>query len=135
MPVPAIELKNITKTFGSIIANKGDKEVEFRSRTEELDMYAVQGPKSLEMVNALVEEPVDDQRFFEMRANRIDGMDVWVNRAGFTGEKLGYELYFPKAEAAAQEPKLRELAASLGGREVTEFQIMAWTLPCEAGFY
>ena len=30
---------------------------------------------------------------------------------------------------------IRELAASLGGREVTEFQIMAWTLPCAAGFY
>ena len=121
--------------MGWLEAHKGAFDVAWTDITNQWEMYAVQGPKSLEMVNALVAEPVDDQKFFEMRANKIDGIDVWVNRAGFTGEKLGYELYFPKAEAAAQEPKLRELATSLGGREVTEFQIMAWTLPCEAGFY
>lgn len=116
-------------------AHKGEMDVAWADITGNWEMYAVQGPKSLEMVNALVAEPVDGQKFFEMRANTIDGIDVWVNRAGFTGEKLGFELYFPKAEAPAQEEKLRTLAESLGGREVTEFQIMAWTLPCEAGFY
>ena len=33
------------------------------------------------------------------------------------------------------ENKLRVVAEQLGGKEVTEFQIMAWTLPTEAGFY
>ena len=33
------------------------------------------------------------------------------------------------------EPKLRAAAAALSGKEVTEFQVMAWTLPCEAGFF
>ena len=33
------------------------------------------------------------------------------------------------------EPKLRSAAEKLGGKEVTEFQVMAWTLPAEAGFY
>ena len=70
-----------------------------------------------------------------MKANEIDGIPVYINRAGYTGEKLGYEIYYPKAEAPEQEKKLRTLAESLGGREVTEFQVMAWTLPCEAGFY
>lgn len=58
-----------------------------------------------------------------------------INRAGFTGEKLGFEIYYPKDVASEQEKKLRDLAPKFGGREVTEFQIMAWTLPCEAGFY
>ncbi len=58
-----------------------------------------------------------------------------INRAGFTGEKLGFEIYYPKDVAPEQEKKLRDLAPKFGGREVTEFQIMAWTLPCEAGFY
>ena len=51
-------------------------------------MYAVQGPKSLDMINALVETPVDGQKFFQILPNRIDGIDVLINRAGFTGEKL-----------------------------------------------
>ena len=116
-------------------AQQGGADVAWGDITGDWEMYAVQGPKSLEMVNALVANPVDDQKFFEMRANVVDGIPVFVNRAGFTGEKLGFEVYFPKAEAPAQEEKLRALAEGLGGREVTEFQIMAWTLPCEAGFY
>ena len=116
-------------------AQQGGADVAWTDITGDWEMYAVQGPKSLEMVNALVAEPVDGQKFFEMKANEIDGIPVYVNRAGFTGEKLGYELYFPKAEAPAQEEKLRALAPNFGGREVTEFQVMAWTLPCEAGFY
>jgi len=116
-------------------AQKGEADVAWADITGDWEMYAVQGPKSLEMVNTLVAEPVDEQKFFEMKANSIDGIPVYINRAGFTGEKLGFEVYFPKAEAPAQEEKLRALAESLGGREVTEFQVMAWTLPCEAGFY
>lgn len=116
-------------------ANAGSYDVTWTDITSQWEMYAVQGPKSLEMVNTLTAHPVDDQKFFEMRANEIDGLSVYINRAGFTGEKLGYEIYFPKGEAPAMEGKLRTLAETLGGKEVTEFQVMAWTLPCEAGFF
>ncbi len=116
-------------------AHKGSFDVSWTDITPQWEMYAVQGPKSLEMVNRLAAEPVDGQKFFEMKANQIDGVSVYINRAGYTGEKLGYEIYFPKAEAPAMEKKLRALAEELGGREVTEFQVMAWTLPCEAGYY
>lgn len=121
--------------FAWFTAHKGDLDVVWTDVTSQWEMYAVQGPKSLEMVNTLTAEPVDGQKFFEIKANEIEGVPVYVNRAGFTGEKLGYEIYFPKAEAPAMEKKLRALAESLGGREVTEFQVMAWTLPCEAGYY
>ena len=77
-------------------AKKKDLDVEWKDITEQWEMYAVQGPKSLEMVNALVKTPVDDQKFFEMRKNEIDGIPVYINRAGYTGEKLGYEIYYPK---------------------------------------
>ncbi len=116
-------------------AHKGTLDVSWTDITPQWEMYAVQGPKSLEMVNALTASPVDGQKFFEIRANEIDGVPVYINRAGYTGEKLGYEIYFPKAEAPEMEKKLRSLAETLGGKEVTEFQIMAWTLPCEAGFF
>lgn len=118
-----------------LAAHKGDRDAAWTDVTGQWEMYAVQGPKSLEMVNSLVKAPVDDQKFFEIRANEIDGIPVYINRAGYTGEKLGFEIYYPKAEAPAQEQKLRRLAPTFAGREVTEFQVMAWTLPCEAGFY
>ena len=114
---------------------KGERDVAWADITKEWEMYAVQGPKSLEFVNALVSEPVDDLKFFNFRANEMDGKSVLINRAGFTGEKLGYEVYIAKADGPALEARLRELAPQFDAKEVTEFQVMAWTLPTEAGFF
>lgn len=118
-----------------IEANKGDAKIEYADVTKAWDMYAVQGPKSLEVVNALVAKPVDEQKFFSIADNEIDGVPVKINRAGFTGEKLGYEIYVPSEKGDEVEEKIRAAAEKLGGKEVTEFQVMAWTLPTEAGFY
>lgn len=116
-------------------AHKGDMDVSYVEITKQFHMYAVQGPKALELVNALVKTPVDDLKFFSFAANEIDGVSVIVNRAGFTGEKLGYEIYISADQADFLEDKLRPAAEALGGKQVTEFQIMAWTLPTEAGYY
>ena len=58
-----------------------------------------------------------------------------INRAGFTGEKLGYEIYVAADQADAIEQALNEVSPKFDARQVTEFQVMAWTLPTEAGFY
>lgn len=116
-------------------AHKENLDVSWDNITSKWEMYAVQGPKSLEMVNTLVKVPVDDQKFFQIRENEIDGVPVYINRAGYTGEKLGYEIYIAPRESMALEAKLRNLAPQFGGKEVTEFQVLAWTLPTEAGFY
>lgn len=116
-------------------AHKDGYQIEYADITPEYHMYAVQGPKSKEMVNALVAEPIDDLKFFSFRKNTIDGIPVIINRAGFTGEKLGYEIYAAADQADVMEEKLRAAAVPLDGKEVTEFQVMAWTLPTEAGFY
>lgn len=115
--------------------NKGEYQAEWRDLTKSWEMYAVQGPKSKDIIDALVTTPTADQKFFEIRPNEIDGVPVYINRAGFTGEKLGFEIYIAPDQAPALEEKLRKLCDEAGGKEVTEFQIMAWTLPTEAGFY
>ena len=116
-------------------AHKENYRVEYVNITKQWQMYAVQGPKSPEMVNSLVGEPVDDLKFYNFRDNTIAGIPVKVNRAGFTGEKLGFELYVPDEKSDEIEGMLRAAAENLGGREVTDFQVMAWTLPTEAGFF
>ncbi|WP_411681340.1 aminomethyltransferase family protein [Clostridium thailandense] len=109
--------------------------VEFKNISLDWHMYAVQGSKSLDMVNDLVETPVTDLKFFSFAENTIGGEKVIINRAGFTGEKLGYEIYIAADKADFLEEKLDAAAAKVGAKQVTEFQIMAWTLPTEAGFY
>lgn len=115
--------------------HQGDYDVEWTEITDDWAMYAVQGPKAKELVNALVKEPVDNLRFFAHVDNEIDGIACKINRAGFTGEKLGYEIYVNPDDGEALEALLKPAAEKLGGREVTEFQVFAWTLPTEAGFY
>lgn len=115
--------------------HQGDYDVEWNEITDEWHMFAVQGPRSKEFVASIVENPIDDLKFFSHRSNVINGLDVIINRAGFTGEKVGYEIYVNAEEADALEAVLAETAPRFDGKQVTEFQIMAWTLPTEAGFY
>lgn len=116
-------------------AHKGDAQVSYEDVTPKWHMYAVQGPRSRDMVNSLVKDTVEELKFFSFQANEIDGIPVIINRAGFTGEKIGYEVYCDVSQADAIEEKLRAAAPGFDGKEVTEFQVMAWTLPTEAGFY
>ena len=116
-------------------AHQGERKVTYKDVTEQYHMYAVQGPDSMEMVNKLVKNPVDDLKFFSFERNQIEELQVMINRAGFTGEKKGYEIYVEADQAERMEELLRKTGAAMDAVEVTEFQVMAWTLPTEAGFY
>ena len=103
--------------------------------TEDWHMFAVQGPKSKEVLNSILSNGVEDLKFFQNRKDEIDGMEVIVNRGGFTGEKFGYEIYCSADDTDAIQEIIDKAVKDAGGREVTEFQVFAWTLPTEAGFY
>ena len=116
-------------------AHKDGYDVACRDITKEYDMYSVQGPKSKDLINALVKNPIDDQKFFEIRDNEIDGLPVKINRGGFTGEKLGYEIYLAPEHRKELEAKLTEAGKAFDARKVTEFQVMVLTLPTEKGYF
>lgn len=114
---------------------QGDYDVDWSDITEEWHMFAVQGPRAKDVLNDLVEGSVEDIKFFAHRDATIVGVPVIINRSGFTGEKWGYEIYVAADEADQMEDKIREACDKVGGRQVTEYQVLAWTLPTEAGFY
>ncbi|MBS6397938.1 MAG: aminomethyltransferase family protein [Clostridiales bacterium] len=115
--------------------HKGDRKAAYKNITAQWDMYAVQGPKSKEVLNSLLETSVDGQKFFQILDNKIGDIPVKINRGGFTGEKLGYEIYCAPENSKAVVEKLRAAEAEFGMKEVTDIQIMVWTLPTEKGFY
>lgn len=121
------------RTLAALEANKGDKNVQFRSRTDEVDMYAVQGPRSREMVNAVVADPVDDLKFFQIKDNKIGDIDVKVARAGYTGEACGYEIYCHVEDADAVANALAAVQDQFDALQVTQLDVMAYTLATEAG--
>lgn len=124
-----------TKDDDWIYFHQGDFDIDWTEVTDEWAMYAVQGPKSKELVESLVKDSIADLKFFRHMDTEINGIPCKINRAGFTGEKLGYEIYVSPDDGEALEALLAPAAEKLGGREVTEFQVMAWTLPTEANFY
>ena len=113
----------------------GGFDFDYEEITEDWHMFAVQGPNSLKVLNGIVEGGVDDLKFFAFKDAQINGIDVTINRAGFTGEKFGYEVYCAADDADAVEESIAKAVEAAGGKEITEFQVCAWTLPTEAGFY
>ena len=124
-----------TKTDDWWYFHQGDYDVDWSEITDEWEMYAVQGPKSREMVEGLVKDSIADLKFFAHMETKIHGIPCIINRGGFSGEKLGYEIYISPENCDALEELLRPAAQKLSGRQVTEFQVMSWTLPTEANFY
>lgn len=116
-------------------AHKEGYDVAYKEITAAWDMYSVQGPKALEFVNELAENPVDDLKFFQIAPNKVDGVDVFINRGGFTGEALGFEVYVAKEQTKDLLASLRAVGEKLGARQLTDIQVMVWTLPTEKGYF
>lgn len=114
---------------------KNGKDVALADITSQYAMFAVQGPRSKDLINALVKNPVDEQKFFQILDNEICGEAVRINRGGFTGEKLGYEIYIAADKRFWLEEKLAEAAKAFDAKQVTEFQVMVLTLPTENGYF
>ncbi|NCB92835.1 MAG: aminomethyl transferase family protein [Clostridia bacterium] len=115
-------------------ANKGNLNVEFRDITAEWKMYSVQGPNALSLVNLVVDVPVAGLRFFHMIDNAMDNVPVKVARAGYTGEKCGYEIYIAADKEELLVEKLKSAGEDMGACHVTELDVMVMTLAAEAGF-
>ena len=112
---------------------KGDYDAAYEDITPITEMYAVQGPKSKDLLNAFLSENVDDQKFFTMRDNKIGEVPVKVARNGYSGE-WGYELYISPEHVELVRAKLTECGKASGAVEVTEFQVKTWSLPSEKGY-
>lgn len=109
-------------------------DVAFRKYTKEMDMYAVQGPNAEAMVESIAAENPHDLKRFQIKDNKIGNVDVKIARGGYTGE-AGYEIYCKPEDCEAIEAILTETAPKFDAIKVDEFDVEAYTLAAEAGFY
>ncbi len=124
--------KDLVMRYGWYIE---DYDVSYEDKTAEIRMFAVQGPRSPEVMNAVIDGTVDEMKFFSIKDDSIGDIAVKVARSGYTGEKFGYELYVPAENVEEVAAKLDAAATAVGGLHVTEIDVMAMTLPAEAGYY
>jgi aminomethyltransferase len=69
--------------------------VEIEDSSARLAVVALQGPRSRDILRAASDADMDGLKFFGATRARLDGLDVWITRTGYTGD-LGYEVWTEK---------------------------------------
>jgi aminomethyltransferase len=87
--------------------------VELSDRSMDYALLALQGPRSLEILQPLTETDLGTIRYYRFAEGAVAGSPGLISRTGYTGED-GFELYLPTAEAAAVWDRLLEVGAPLG---------------------
>ena len=87
--------------------------------TPDYTVFALQGPRSTEILEAVTGEDFGDLKFSRWRTVELLGESVIVDRQGVTGE-IGYEFLMPTASGRAHElwRRIREVGEAFGLREL-----------------
>jgi vanillate/3-O-methylgallate O-demethylase len=101
------------------LREKTGMRVEFEDVTPDYTCYALQGPRSTEVLEALTEEKWADLRFSRFRRASFFGCETLVARQGVTGE-IGYEFMMRTDTGRAHElwRAIREVGRDFGLREL-----------------
>jgi aminomethyltransferase len=86
-------------------------------KTLEYAMIAVQGPKSIELLDSITECELTAQRYYHGLMTRVGGFRAFVSRTGYTGED-GCEIICDAADALIIWKRLIDLAEPAGGGPV-----------------
>src|SRR5688572_16427093 len=87
--------------------------------TPDYTCYALQGPRSTEVLEALTKETWKDLRFSRFRRTQVEKTEVLIARQGVTGE-VGYEFLMRTDTGRAHElwRRIREVGRDFGLREL-----------------
>lgn len=102
-----VNASNIEKDWNHIQKYKGE-DVEMVNWSDDLCLFAVQGPNASATLQKLTSIPLDDVDYYSFTKGTFGGVkDVILSATGYTGAG-GFELYVPKAEAVTLWEKIFE---------------------------
>ena len=73
-------------------------DVTIEDSSAQIAALAVQGPRSRQILEQVVDARLDALKFFGVVRTRLAGTEAWVSRTGYTGD-LGYEIWVESARA------------------------------------
>jgi vanillate/3-O-methylgallate O-demethylase len=93
--------------------------VEIEDVTADYTCFALQGPRSIDILEKVTGESFRALRFSRWRMSKVNGVDVIVSRQGVTGE-VGYEFLMRTDTGKAHElwGTIREVGEKFGLREI-----------------
>lgn len=102
-----------------LLRGKTGMKVDLEDVTPDYTVFALQGPRSTEVIEALTREKWSDLRFSRFRKIAFLDEEMLVGRQGVTGE-VGYEFMMRTGSNRAHElwRKLREIGRDFGVREL-----------------
>jgi aminomethyltransferase len=105
---------NRTPVVRQFRANQAGNEGNFHDRTLDTAMIAVQGPRALETLQPLFNQPLAAVRYYHLTMGRLlDRIDTVVSRTGYTGED-GFEVIVAARTAVEVWEALLESGKPLG---------------------
>jgi aminomethyltransferase len=87
-----VNAANIQTDFDWIVSNN-DLGAHVEDVSGATSLLAVQGPRAVEVLQPLLDRPLDSVRYYHFVRGHVAGIDAIVSRTGYTGED-GFELYF-----------------------------------------
>ncbi|NME71171.1 glycine cleavage system aminomethyltransferase GcvT [Flammeovirga aprica] len=102
-----VNASNIEKDW-NWIADRNTEGVEMSNASDEISLFAVQGPKAAEAMQSLTEVNLSDMTFYTFEKGKFAGVDnVIISATGYTGAG-GFELYVPNKDAEEVWKKIFE---------------------------
>ncbi len=109
----------------AVLKGRMPSNVELVDISSDVAKIDLQGPRSLEVLEALFGESFTHLAYFSFENHKYLGHDILVSRTGYTGE-LGYELYLPWQNALGLWENLlqdeRVKPAGLGARDTLRLE-------------
>jgi len=93
---------NVDKDFAWLESNLSGFDVKLTNISDEINLLAIQGSKSLETLQKLTETNLSETEYYNFTIGQLSGIDMILSRTGYTGE-IGYEIYFRGGEEVAEK--------------------------------
>ncbi len=123
-----VNASNADKMWAHLNAHLGDSGVKLSSLHGQNALIAIQGPKSVEMLNSHVDVDVSALKYYFCMEGSVYGKRAVIARTGYTGED-GFELFVDGADApSVWNALLRDnggaglIPAGLGARDVLRLE-------------
>ncbi|NML67733.1 glycine cleavage system aminomethyltransferase GcvT [Hymenobacter sp. RP-2-7] len=112
-----VNASNIDKDWQWLQAHNTEG-AELENVSDELSLFAVQGPRAAQALQGLTNVPLTDIPYYSFVQGTLAGVEgVIISATGYTGAG-GFELYVPNAHAAAVWQKIMEAGQPYGIRPI-----------------
>ena len=103
---------NVDKDF-AWFSEVAHSDCKIENKTREYGLLAIQGPKSLEVMEKILSEPIAQMKYYSILPACSRWNSAWIARTGYTGE-LGYELMVRTEDLSSAYREIMEVGKQFG---------------------